>query len=80
MASKKAEPAALPFCFSSQVHPALHEIRDHGVQLAHGAFRALASLRAVRLTCRWFCAIAMVPTAPRAAPAAMPSRTLPEEG
>ena len=40
----------------------------------------LASLRAVRLTCRWFCAIAMVPTAPRAAPAAMPSRTLPEEG
>ena len=40
----------------------------------------LASLRAMRLTCRWFCAIAMVPTAPRAAPAAMPSRTLPEEG
>ena len=26
----------------------------------------LASLRAVRLTCRWFCAIAMVPTAPSA--------------
>ena len=42
--AKRQSPRALPFCFSSQVHPALHEIRDHGVQLAHGAFRALGQL------------------------------------
>ena len=44
MASKKAEPAGPAFLFFLTIHPALHEIRDHGIQLAHGAFRALGQL------------------------------------